>query len=70
MSDMLNSLSLNDVGHPVEAEEVSADERTIFLTFSKGYPISENEVREFFTRYDYIFVTYKFITKFSGLPNP
>ncbi|CAJ2673484.1 unnamed protein product [Trifolium pratense] len=26
------------------------DDRTLFLTFSKGYPISENEVREFFTR--------------------
>ncbi|XP_024200604.1 uncharacterized protein LOC112203939 [Rosa chinensis] len=36
-------------GDQVE-EEVSADDRTIFLTFSKGYPISEKEVREFFTR--------------------
>jgi hypothetical protein len=27
------------------------DDRTLFMTFSKGYPISENEVREFFTRY-------------------
>jgi hypothetical protein len=26
------------------------DDRTLFMTFSKGYPISENEVREFFTR--------------------
>ena len=34
-----------------EAKEVPPDERTIFLTFSKGYPITENEVREFFTRY-------------------
>ncbi|KAL3838354.1 hypothetical protein ACJIZ3_022945 [Penstemon smallii] len=33
-----------------EEEKVSADDRTIFLTFSKGYPISEDEVREFFTR--------------------
>lgn len=31
-------------------EAVPPDERTIFLTFSKGYPISENEVRDFFTR--------------------
>ncbi|KAF8021912.1 hypothetical protein BT93_G2144 [Corymbia citriodora subsp. variegata] len=30
--------------------EVPPDERTIFLTFSKGYPIPENEVREYFTR--------------------
>ncbi|KAL1330371.1 hypothetical protein HN51_047613 [Arachis hypogaea] len=28
----------------------AADDRTIFMTFSKGYPISESEVREFFTR--------------------
>ncbi|KAL9165455.1 hypothetical protein ABFS82_06G172000 [Erythranthe guttata] len=31
-------------------EEVGPDDRTIFLTFSKGYPITEDEVREFFTR--------------------
>lgn len=36
---------------------VPVDERTIFLTFSKGYPITEREVRDFFTRYD-IVVTY------------
>lgn len=30
---------------------VSPDDRTIFLTFSKGYPITEREIREFFTRY-------------------
>ncbi|GLT70079.1 hypothetical protein SLA2020_421800 [Shorea laevis] len=30
--------------------EVPAEERTIFLTFSKGYPISEKEIRDFFTR--------------------
>ncbi|XP_071920787.1 uncharacterized protein [Coffea arabica] len=40
--------SLNDLVE--ENDEVSPDERTIFLTFSKGYPISETEVREFFTR--------------------
>ncbi|XP_071922299.1 uncharacterized protein [Coffea arabica] len=33
-----------------ENDVVSPDERTIFLTFSKGYPISETEVREFFIR--------------------
>ncbi|KAI6676442.1 hypothetical protein NL676_037238 [Syzygium grande] len=30
--------------------EVPPDERTIFLTFSKGYPIPESEVRDYFTR--------------------
>ncbi|KAI4302354.1 hypothetical protein MLD38_038109 [Melastoma candidum] len=30
--------------------QVPADERTVFLTFSKGYPITENEVREYFIR--------------------
>lgn len=54
MGEMLSRLHLYD--DQPEAEEVSADERTIFLTFSKGYPISENEVREFFTRsHFYIF---------------
>uniref|UniRef100_A0A5B7BWM9 Uncharacterized protein n=1 Tax=Davidia involucrata TaxID=16924 RepID=A0A5B7BWM9_DAVIN len=31
-------------------KEVPADDRTMFVTFSKGYPVSEWEVREFFTR--------------------
>ncbi|CAH2072834.1 unnamed protein product [Thlaspi arvense] len=30
-------------------EQVTADERTIFLTFSRGYPISEAEVHAYFT---------------------
>ncbi|KAG8390663.1 hypothetical protein BUALT_Bualt01G0107000 [Buddleja alternifolia] len=33
-----------------EGEDIPADDRTIFLTFSKGYPISEDEVRDYFTR--------------------
>lgn len=32
------------------AEDVHPDDRTIFLTFSKGYPISEQEVTDFFSR--------------------
>lgn len=36
----------------IENEEVviPADDRTVFLTFSKGYPTSESEVRVYFTR--------------------
>ncbi|CAH8337214.1 unnamed protein product [Eruca vesicaria subsp. sativa] len=33
-----------------EEEVTPADDRTVFLTFSKGYPISESEVRVYFTR--------------------
>ncbi|CAI9772430.1 unnamed protein product [Fraxinus pennsylvanica] len=33
-----------------QEQEIPPDDRTIFLTFSKGYPISEDEVRDFFTR--------------------
>ncbi|KAK4436044.1 hypothetical protein Salat_0768100 [Sesamum alatum] len=40
----------NNYGREEEEGEISADDRTIFLTFSKGYPITEDEVREFFTR--------------------
>ncbi|KAM5584922.1 hypothetical protein ABKV19_004345 [Rosa sericea] len=61
MADMLSRLHLHDddgdggdIGGGVRGDQVeeavSADDRTIFLTFSKGYPISEKEVREFFTR--------------------
>ncbi|KVI06939.1 hypothetical protein Ccrd_014726, partial [Cynara cardunculus var. scolymus] len=42
----LNSpLTIRDLDH-----EIPADDRTVFLTFSKGYPISESEVRDYFTR--------------------
>ncbi|CAI9108869.1 OLC1v1008569C1 [Oldenlandia corymbosa var. corymbosa] len=34
----------------IKDEDDSPDERTIFLTFSRGYPISANEVQEFFTK--------------------
>ncbi|XP_061363183.1 uncharacterized protein LOC133306789 [Gastrolobium bilobum] len=38
-----------------ERKEVTVDDRTIFMTFSKGYPISESEIRDFFSRrYGYI----------------
>ncbi|KAK4799823.1 hypothetical protein SAY86_025188 [Trapa natans] len=39
-----------EVVEPRPSPEVPPDDRTIFLTFSKGYPISKNEVRDFFTR--------------------
>lgn len=35
----------------VEGQQLTAEDRTVFLTFSKGYPISEVEVYEYFTRY-------------------
>ncbi|KAI3758016.1 hypothetical protein L6452_05562 [Arctium lappa] len=38
-------LILRDLEH-----EIPVDDRTVFLTFSKGYPISESEVRDYFTR--------------------
>nr|POE90794.1 hypothetical protein CFP56_23089 [Quercus suber] len=30
--------------------EIPIDDRTMFFTFSKGYPVQEWEIREFFTR--------------------
>ncbi|KAL5998138.1 hypothetical protein ACLOJK_009073 [Asimina triloba] len=31
-------------------EETSSEDRTMFLTFSRGYPLAEEDIREFFTR--------------------
>ncbi|KAJ8428977.1 hypothetical protein Cgig2_009785 [Carnegiea gigantea] len=46
-------LALTQTGPQEMAEDraVPSSEMTIFLTFSKGYPISENELREFLARY-------------------
>lgn len=35
----------------VEGEKVMADGRTIFLSFSRGYPVSNAELHDYFTRY-------------------
>ncbi|GAV72800.1 hypothetical protein CFOL_v3_16288 [Cephalotus follicularis] len=42
-------LGFGDMVQP-GSQEVPADDRTMFVTFSKGYPVYEWEVREFFTR--------------------
>ncbi|XP_022754154.1 uncharacterized protein LOC111302566 [Durio zibethinus] len=43
--------SPGNVGLPwTQENEVPPDDRTMFVTFSKGYPVYEWEVREFFTR--------------------
>ncbi|XVE99391.1 hypothetical protein REPUB_Repub03eG0194200 [Reevesia pubescens] len=48
--DRIRIICINSLEENNDNKEVAADDRTIFLTFSKGYAISENEVREFFTR--------------------
>lgn len=50
IGEVLSRLNLS-AGTGEEEKEVPPDDRTIFLTFSKGYPISQNELKEFFTRY-------------------
>ncbi|KAF5467173.1 hypothetical protein F2P56_017028 [Juglans regia] len=49
ISEVLSQIKLSTDEEEKE-KDVPPDERTIFLTFSKGYPISEYEIREFFTR--------------------
>ncbi|KAF9676732.1 hypothetical protein SADUNF_Sadunf08G0033500 [Salix dunnii] len=46
---VVDRIKIGDGDHQGE-KDVYADNRTIFLTFSKGYPISEDEVRDFFTK--------------------
>ncbi|KAL6131312.1 hypothetical protein ACLB2K_069688 [Fragaria x ananassa] len=46
MEEVLRCLNVNDL----EVVKVHPQDRTIFLTFSKGHPLSENELRDFFTR--------------------
>ncbi|XVF83314.1 hypothetical protein PTKIN_Ptkin16aG0476900 [Pterospermum kingtungense] len=53
MKELLNRIHitcLEEYNSNNKNKEVAIDDRTIFLTFTKGYPISENEVKDFFTR--------------------
>ncbi|KAL2469740.1 hypothetical protein Adt_37876 [Abeliophyllum distichum] len=34
----------------IRVNEVAREDRTMFVTFSRGYPVAESEVRQFFTR--------------------
>ncbi|KAK1271517.1 hypothetical protein QJS04_geneDACA014143 [Acorus gramineus] len=39
-----------DGGDESDGDDALADERTLFVTFSRGFPLTEEELREFFTR--------------------
>ncbi|GAV70262.1 hypothetical protein CFOL_v3_13760 [Cephalotus follicularis] len=46
MGDALSRLQISSVD---EEKEVPPDDRSIFMTFSKGYPISEGELKDYIT---------------------
>ncbi|XP_015073165.2 uncharacterized protein LOC107017457 [Solanum pennellii] len=46
----ISEMFKNNLNILEEETEIAPEDRTVFLTFSKGYPISEAEVKEFFTR--------------------
>ncbi|XP_050211852.1 uncharacterized protein LOC126662008 [Mercurialis annua] len=51
IGDLLRNIQINNSSEEeTDFMNVPMDDRTIFLTFSKGYPISEDEVKDFFTR--------------------
>ncbi|KAL0374565.1 UNVERIFIED_CONTAM: hypothetical protein Sradi_3372200 [Sesamum radiatum] len=49
-SSMISTLRTGANVKARAANETSRNERTMFVTFSKGYPVTETEVRQFFTR--------------------
>lgn len=53
ISTSLKNLSLGNVVQPSwnQGNGVRAEDRTLFVTFSKGYPVFEGEMREYFTRF-------------------
>ncbi|KAG5611053.1 hypothetical protein H5410_022334 [Solanum commersonii] len=46
----ISEMFKNNLNFLDDEAEIAPEDRTVFLTFSKGYPISEAEVKEFFTR--------------------
>lgn len=51
LSEQQATTRTSKVGAISEDDQVRDEERTVFLTFSRGYPISEAEVHGYFTRY-------------------
>lgn len=47
--DFLQSKGNQEPAVPTQKVEIQPDERTLFVTFSRGHPVAEWEVREFFT---------------------
>lgn len=47
----LNPLAVYKSWTPTMQMEVPQDERTLFLTFSNGHPLKEEDLRQFFSRY-------------------
>ncbi|PSS11152.1 Cytochrome c oxidase subunit 1-beta like [Actinidia chinensis var. chinensis] len=50
--------------------EVPVDDRTLFLTFSRGYPVTENEIRELFTSHFGDCVDYVELDGFTSIDQP
>lgn len=48
--ELFDGISITRNRSSSSATAVSAENRTLFVTFSKGYPVTEAEVREFFTK--------------------
>jgi hypothetical protein len=49
-----------------QLSDVPRDERTLFVTFSNGYPLNKDELQDFFMRYACNFRLY-YISKFTIL---
>lgn len=50
MNNDVGEMLLNRNHENVVGGNLPVDDRTVFLTFSKGYPTAEDEVKEYFTR--------------------
>ncbi|KAF6982307.1 hypothetical protein CFC21_000720 [Triticum aestivum] len=64
---LLDKLSLRENHNDAITQRLSdvpPDERTLFVTFSNGYPLTKDELHEFFMRYAYHFRFY-YICKFT-----
>ncbi|XP_076918382.1 uncharacterized protein LOC143578791 [Bidens hawaiensis] len=46
--DFSQRVASHEEGLPPQNAEIQPDERSLFITFSRGYPVAEWEVREFF----------------------
>lgn len=63
-----SSFQLNPAAEEWSPAKIPEDHRSLFMTFSKGHPLTKPEIVDYFYRYIYIIFIYQFIFTVVTIP--